>query len=246
MTPTPEPELDRALASFERVIFDTHPEAADLDAFGRHDRALLYRELVRSRLRDLVASALPRTAALLGREALDAELDARISRQPPRTRFFREVVEQLIDRDAPGLASAEHPHADDLARLELAQFRAMWVEVSSPVTRDFDFAAIPVVTPTMIRLELAWSVHRVDRPLERGAFHVAIYRRRDHVVETRWMNAALAAILGQWELGALPAIDGVKAALSGLGRAPTPELVEAMSGMLAELLERGGVLGSRP
>jgi hypothetical protein len=65
------------------------------------------------------------------------------------------------------------------------------------------------------------------------------------VVETRWMDDTLAAILDRWIEGQLSAIDGVRAALASLGREPTPEIVDAMSGLLAELLERGGVLGSR-
>jgi hypothetical protein len=66
------------------------------------------------------------------------------------------------------------------------------------------------------------------------------------VVETRWMNDALAAILDRWIDGEESAIDAVRAAMSSLGREPTPEIVDAMSGLLAELLERGGMLGSRP
>lgn len=242
----PEPELDATLAAFDRVIFAPEPPSDDLARLGRPERFLLYRELVRSRLRDLVASALPRTTELLGRAALDREVDARLSERPPSTRFFREVVEELVTPHAPGLASEAHRHADDLARLELARWRAIWVETATPDVIDFDFAKRPVLAPSMVRLELDWSVHLVDRPLEKGRFHVAIYRRRDHVVETRWMSDALAAILDQWRLGELSAIEGVRAAMSRLGREPTPEIVDAMSGLLAELLERGGVLGSAP
>jgi hypothetical protein len=248
--PSPSPELDRTLAAFDRVLFDATPATSDLAQLdptsARGDRFLLYRELVRSRLRDLVAAALPRTTAVLGRAAMDREVDARLSRRAPTTRFFREVATEIVDPSAPGLASDAHPELDDLARLELAQWRAMFVDPAMPVTRDFDFAARPLVTPTMQRLRLTCSVHVVDRPLVRGSFHVFVYRRRDHVVETRWMSDDLAAILDRWIDGEESAIDAVRAALSSLGRGPTPEIVEAMSGLLAELLERGGMLGSRP
>lgn len=244
-TRTPEPELDRTLASFERVVFEATPSDDDLRLLGGRERFLLYRDLVRSRLRDLVVAALPRTTALLGRAAIDRETDARVTAAPPTTRFFREIVEQLYDPRAPGLASAEHPHVDDLVRLELAQWRAIWIDAPTPDALEFDFGKRPLITPTMQRLELTHSVHKTDAPLTTGRFHVAVFRRRDHVVETRWMNEALAAILDQWRAGELSAIDGVRAAMSGLGREPTPEIVEAMSGLLAELLERGGMLGSR-
>jgi len=245
---TAEPELDRSLAAFDRVIFDAAPSVQDLASLDptsqRGDRFLLYRELVRSRLRDLVATALPRVTAVLGRGAMDREVDARLSRVAPRTRFFREVVAEIVDPSAPGLANEAHPELDDLARLELAQWRAMWVESSSPAASDFDFAARPIVSPTMQRLTLAWSVHLVDQPLSAGSFQVFVYRRRDHVVETRWMSEALAAILERWIEGDLSAIDGVRTAMASQGREPTPEIVDAMSGLLAELLERGGMLGS--
>jgi hypothetical protein len=239
-------------AAFDRVLFEASPSGADLASLDRAsghaqgERFLLYRDLVRSRLKDLVATALPRTTALLGRAAMDREVDARLSSAPPTTRFFREVVEQLFDPREPRLSHPEHPELGDLARLELAQWRAIWLEVAEPAAVDFDFAKRPVLTATMTRLELAFSVHLADRPVSRGNFHIAVYRRRDHVVETRWMNEELAAILDAWHEGSEPAIEGVRTAMSRLGRAPTPELVESMSGMLAELLERGGVLGSRP
>jgi hypothetical protein len=247
--PSVEPELDDTLAAFDRVIFDPTPATSDLlhldPARGEGGRFLLYRELVRSRLRDLVASALPRTTAALGRAAMDRAVESRLGSGAPTTRFFREAVEEIVTPSAPGLATDANPELDDLARLELAQWRAMWADAPMPAVREFDFAARPVVTPVMQRLELTHSVHRVDRPSERGRFHVAVFRRRDHVVETRWMDDTLAAILDRWIEGQLSAIEGVRAALASLGREPTPEIVDAMSGLLAELLERGGVLGSR-
>ncbi len=251
---TPEPELDRTLATFERAIFGAHADEDDLRALGSRERVLLYRDLVRSRLRDLVASALPRVTTLLGRPAIDRLVDQRLTAAPPTTRFFREVVLEIVDPVSPDLASLEiaapHPHIDDLARLELAQWRAIWDDATTTAdVVEFDFGKRPVVSPTMTRLELAWSVHQSDRPLtqaEAGStFHVAVYRRRDHVVETRWMNGPLAAILDQWRVGELTAIDAVRTAMSGLGQEPTADVVDAMSGLLAELLERGGVLGSR-
>ena len=185
MSRTPEPELDRTLAAFDRVLFDATPSPADLGALDRGgsptrqgERFLLYRELVRSRLRDLVATALPRTTAVLGRAAMDREVEARLSRAAPTTRFFREVATEIVDPSAPGLATDAHPELDELARLELAQWRAMFADPPTPATREFDFAARPVVTPTMQRLRLTHSVHLVDRPLSRGSFHVFVYRRR--------------------------------------------------------------------
>lgn len=246
-----EAALDRTLEAFARVLFDRQPSRRDLALLGGRaergpDRFLLYRDLVRSRLRDLVATALPRTTAALGRARMDAIVDERLSTAPPRTRFFREVVLELVPERAPGFASDELPHADELARLELAQWRALWEAHELPATVEFDFAKIPVVHPGMIRLTLGWSVHRPELPLERGCFHVAVYRRRDHVVETRWMSEPLAAILDAWRRAESSAIDGVRSGLASVGREPTSALVDEMSGMLAELLERGGVLGSRP
>ncbi|GAB4213691.1 MAG: hypothetical protein OHK0013_37790 [Sandaracinaceae bacterium] len=245
---TPEPALDRHLEAFSRVLFEPIPPEADLATLGpaRRDRFLLYRELVRSRFREIVATALPRTTALVGRERMDALVEARVSESPPTSRFFREVVHGLIAPDDPRLPHEAHPHVGDLVRLELAQWRAVWDDPPELPAIEFDFARPPVVAPTLVRLDLAWSVHRADRPIEPGTFHVAVYRRRDGTTETRWMNRFLASILDAWMAAEEPAIDGVRSALAGLGAEPTPELVEQMSAMLAELLERGGVLGSRP
>ena len=97
----------------------------------------------------------------------------------------------------------------------------------------------------MARLELTWSVHRAEQPLLEGDFHVAVYRRRDGIVETRWMDATMASILDLWILGELPAIEAVRVALAARSREPTTEIVDQMSELLAQLLERGGMLGSR-
>lgn len=245
---TAEPDLDPTLDAFARVLFDETPRTEDLDALGasRRDRFLLYRELVRARFRDLVATALPRTTQAIGRARMDALTEARVSAAPPTTRFFREVVHALVAPGDPLLPRDEHPHLDDLVRLELAQWRAHWDDPPTPEARDFDFALPPVIAPTLVRLDLGWSVHRADLPLERGRFFVAVYRRRDATTETRWMSEPLAAILDAWIAGGQPAIEGVRTGLARVGREPTPELVEQMSEMLAQLLERGGIFGSRP
>jgi hypothetical protein len=245
---TPEPTLDPTLEAFARVVFDPTPNEDDLASLGavRRDRFLLYRELVRARFRELVATALPRTTQLVGRDRMDALVEARVGEAPPSSRFFREVVHGLVDPSDARLPRDELPYVDDLVRLELAQWRAVWDDPPEPSATAFDFARPPIVAPTLVRLDLGWSVHRADRPPEPGLFHVAVYRRRDGTTETRWMSRALASILDAWIAGELPAIEAVRVALAGLGMQPSPQLVEQMSSMLAELLERGGVLGSRP
>lgn len=243
--------LDDTLSAFDRVVFATHPSDDDLAILGasRRDRFVLYRELVRSRFRDLVASALPRTAARLGRGPLDALVEARLSESPPTTRFFREVVEQLVTPEDARWPRAALPEIEDLVRLELAQWHANWSEPESERRTPFvafEFTRVPLLAPTFRRFDLGFSVHRPELPLEAGRFHVAVYRRADGIVETRWMDAALAAILDGWLEGDRSAIDVVRSVLAARAE-PSPEhVVERMSGLLAELLERGGVLGSRP
>lgn len=240
--------LDDTLEAFLGICFDATPSREAMDLLAEHDprreaRLDVYRHMVRYRLVELAWNALPRTRALLGQAAFDAYVEAMLTARPPRTRFFREVVEDVVDpRDT--IFDAEH--ARDLVRLELAEWHANHEDTPMPAAVPFEFEKRPVIHPGLVRLDVTSSVHQKDRPLEHGAFFLAVYRRPDHRVETRWFSARLAALLDAWIAGDLPAIEAVKSVLAARGEAPTPEFIDEMTSFLTMLLERGAVLGSAP
>lgn len=243
---TPEPELDDVLATFERLFWDARLSEQDLDALDQgiaqeRARLALYRDFIRYRLQELIATALPRTTRALGRAEMDAWVNAQLATSPPSTRFFREVPGQLIDANDARLLRPELPHLPDLVRLELAQWKANWLDLPVPALIPLDLAAPLQIHPTMVRLDLHHSVHLAEEEPKEGAFFVAVYRRKDDVVETRWMDRTLASVLDGWMRG-VPALDAVREACALHGEALDGAVVERMSDLLSLLVERGGVL----
>ena len=96
---------------------------------------------------------------------------------------------------------------------------------------------MPIPSSTLRLLTTEWSVHTSgDEAPERGTFRLAVYRRPDHRVETRWMEP----------IWARPAIDSVRAALSEHGRVADASFVDEMTTFVALLVDNGALLGSVP
>ena len=242
--------LQEAMA---RVCLSRAPSEGDLAALeggAQRERFLLYRDMVRSRITDLVIAALPRTAALLPRASLLGAIDDWLAAAPPATRFFRELPLGLVDHAMPEWRDdAEHPHLADLARLERAQWEANWSakRADGPIA-PFDLEKVPVTSATLVRLETSFAVHLPEEdPRPRaGRFFLTVHRRPDHLVETRWMGETEARLVREWHRGDAPAIEGVRRVLAEEGRAADAAFVDRMTTLLAALLEGGAILGSRP
>ncbi len=249
-------DVDRLLEAFQRVCVAEHPDPADVallergEGSGPAGRFGLYRELVRSRLRDLVATAYPRTTRALGREAMDRLAERHVSEAPLASRFFREHAESFGAWAADALARAPigPPWSRDLLRLEAAQ----WPTNYRPAPRPercvaFDLELVPIPSPTLRLLETEWNVHRSgDEEPTRGTFRLAVYRRPDHRVETRWMEPIWASLLADMARAERPAIDSVRVVLAAEGRAADGAFVDELTTFLALLVDNGALLGSVP
>lgn len=240
-------ELQRALT---RVCFDRAPSADDVALLGG-EAILLYRELVRSRIRDLVGIALPRTERTIGRSAATALVDGFLADAPPRSRYFREVIPAFVAYALPQLrADGSAPaHAADVLALESTRWELGWRDgaIDGPVV-PFELERVPVVHPTLRLLALGHAVHRDgagEAPPERGTFWVCVHRRPDHLVETRTLDATSARLVRAWSRADRTAIDGVREVLREEQREADPAFVERMGALLSGLLERGALLGSR-
>lgn len=248
-------ELDEMLAALQRVCLGEAIDPADVALLsqgggGPERRFALYRELVRSRLRDLVASAYPRTTRALGRARLEALAEAHLTAQPPDTRFFREHAERFGAWAIEALRAqpAEPAWAHDLLRLEEAQWQANYRPAPRPTACvDFDLELVPIPSPTLRLLEVGWSVHTSgDQTPVAGHWRLAVYRRPDHRVETRWMEPIWASLLADLARAEGPAIDSVRAALAAHRRTADAAFVDEMSTFVSLLVDNGALLGSVP
>lgn len=248
-------ELDEMLSAFTRVCVAERIDEADVavlerEGGGPRGRFALYRDLVHNRLRDLVAAAYPRTTRALGPAKMDALTDTHVAESALDTRFFREHAERFGDWAIARLAgqSLEPAWAHDLLRLEAAQWQANYRPSPRPERiADFDLERVPIPSKTLRLLETTWSVHTSgDGVPERGTYRIAVYRRPDHRVETRWMEPLWATLLTDLARGERPAIDSVRDALRTHGRAADAGFVDEMTTFVALLVDNGALHGSVP
>jgi hypothetical protein len=234
--------LAEVQARFLGICLDRDP--GDVTAFAMESeraRVLLYRDMVRWRFHQIARDVLPRTRAAVGEARFEALVDAWIGDRRPRSRFFRELPLELSEHALEG--GALPPLARDLLLLERARWRAT-IAQDGAAPAAFSLEAIPVPAPSLSVFEVEHAVQLGggDAP---GRTLLAVYRRPDLEVETRWSTPTLHALLSGWALGQRPAIETVREVLAAEGRTPTPAFVDEMSAFLAELIERGAILGSR-
>lgn len=236
-------EIQRAMA---RVCFERVPRAEDVAALGG-EAILLYRELARSRIRDLVPIALPRSERTIGAARMTELVDGFLEEAPPRSRYFREVVPALVAYAMPRLGAGDPDHARDVLALESTRWELGWRDGEIPAAiAEFHLARVPVPHPTLRVLALAHAVHRDTDPPERGSFWVCVHRRPDAKVETRTLDESGARLVRAWAAADRTAIEAVRAVLREEGREADPTFVDRMGTLLAGLLESGALLGSRP
>jgi hypothetical protein len=248
-------ELDELIGAFQRVCLAERVDAADVERLEREGggpggRFGLYRTLVHTRLRDLVAAAYPRTTLAIGRPKMDAMAEAHLASGALGTRFFREHAERFGSWAIDALERAPLPPAwsRDLLRLEEAQWQANYRPSPRPERlADFDLELVPIPSRTLRLLTTEWSVHTSGEAApERGIFRLAVYRRPDHRVETRWMEPIWASLIADFARGERPAIESVRAVLREHGRAADAAFVDEMTTFVALLVDNGALHGSVP
>jgi hypothetical protein len=230
----------RAMA---RLCLDARRSNADLAAL-QDPRITIYRNLVRTRLRDTLWRSLPRTAVALGADAFECAIELYLARGP-RSRFLREATLEFAEV----LRDSASPWAGDVLELELARFVAGWLEDTR--VRDlcaFDLEKVPVFHTTATRVVLGHqsAAGELLEPPRVGASVVLVHRRDDLLIEARTLDATAAALVHAWMTPDRTALEGVHKVLQAQGRAPDAGFVDQMSTLLAKLLESGALLGSVP
>lgn len=241
-------DVERAVLS---VCFAAEPPAACLKLLGEPERWLLYRELTRDRLWREIGVALPRTAAAVGEPVMQRAFVAHLDRDPPRTRYFREIVGAFADSTRRRWErSGETPSfAVDLLRYEAALWDVADLEAraAEPV-REFAFDRVPVLTPALRLLELEHAVHtsggRDGYP--RGRYYLAVQRDAEQSRPRTWsFNQTTHVLLADFARGEITATESVQRVATALGRQLTPQFVERLCESLAQWIEVGILVGSR-
>lgn len=230
---------------------DAHAVDPDDAALLVRHRAnlLVYRAMVHSRLRGVVEEYLPRTAASLGRPRMRAEIAAFMAEQAPRSVYFRGVPGEFLAWAAPRWRAdpALPPHLVDLASHE-------WLdgEVGNTPDGGEPASGLPLALEAAVQLDgsarlrrYQFAVHRPDEPPAAEPTAILAYRDRETLrVRLLDLTARAAALCARLLAG-----ETLQAALAGacsdVGEAMSDEFLAAMAAFLADLGERGVLLGAR-
>lgn len=227
---------------------------ADLEDLARRgERLLMYRAMVQSRLRGLVADYLPRVAELLGKDRLRADMAAFMAERAPRSPYFRDVTGEFVAWAAPRWAADPTlpAYLADLARHEWLDGEVGHCAGGGEPETDVPLALDrPVVLDGSTRVTAYdFAVQRlgdeVTEPPAREATNLLAYRDRDtHRVRFLELTPRASATCRRLLAG-----EALQSALQGacddVGEAMSDEFLAAMAGFLTDLGERKVLLGAR-
>ncbi|EYF01200.1 Hypothetical protein CAP_8541 [Chondromyces apiculatus DSM 436] len=233
---------------------------ADLDALAAlpPERLLVYRDLVRARLTGAIRIEIPRTAARLG-AAFDRYVSAFLDEELPRSPYVRDVAFELVRWAAPRWAADRDvpDYLGDLARHELIGFATRAAAGAPREGRPRRDAAEEELSldrgvrfheaVTLVRYEHA--VHQLlsdedaqDVPA-RTPTALLVYRDEEHDARYLELSPLAAGILERLLAGATLR-GAVLAACAAGGHALDGAVLEGTAALLADLGERGALLGS--
>jgi uncharacterized protein len=244
-------------ADLARTLARHAVDAEDAEAILAAPRRLgLYRRLVRNNVTSVVGSMLERTRARVEHAApgaFDETIADFLDARGPRTPHLRDVPGELLAWASPRWrADARLPAwILDYAELELVEFTmgcAPRAATPPPLADPAPDLPLVFAEPRAL-LRLAWAVHEVaaddvaQAPEERSVTLLA-YRDREHCVRFLDLTPVAAAILVEL-LGGRPLADAVVAACRDQGVAASGDVLAGAARLLADLGERGVLLGAR-
>ena len=228
-------------------------EADDAQALTRDfPRLLVYRKLVRGNLREALRATMPRSMVRLGAR-FEPYFDEFLRVSPPTTHYLRELTPRFLDFALPRWAadSSLPSYISDLARHE-----ALQVEVASQLARPKDYVAAELSLDESVELidavrlvQYDWAVHRlpddetsVALP-ERATTSLLVYRSPEHDVRYLELGQFAAALLSGLLDRRLTLRAALTEAAQQVGLVLDDELLSRAARLLAELAERGALLG---
>jgi len=217
------------------------------------ERLLVYRDLVRKTLVGALKLAIPRTIARLGAR-FEHELSLFLAERGPRTHYLRDVTRELMEFWAPRFRDGA---VGPRYLLDLARHEALEISVASSPdaapgsTDELSADARLLFSPSLVVARYDYAVHRLPADEDDRSepllveTALAVYRDAEHDVRYLELTPLAAKIL---EL----LLDGealgraVARACEASGVALEPSVIDGTSRLLADLAERGALVGVDP
>jgi hypothetical protein len=216
------------------------------------ERLAVYRAMVHSRLRGAVADFLPKTVAHLGRPRLRREVAQFIAEVAPRAPYFWRITGEFLAWVAPRWAvdASLPPWLPELAQHEWSDAEVGNLPVGGEAASGKPLALDqPVQFDGTVRLRrYRFAVHRASEREPPPPEPTALLQYRDraeHQVRALELTPRAAAVTERLLAGATLQ-DALTGACAELGVPLDDELLGAMAAYLADLAERGALLGAAP
>jgi hypothetical protein len=241
------------------ALFASDPPDTAFAALGANpERWKVYRRMVRSRLADSVEHGFERLAAVVGSDRFGEMVALFLAESPPRSLYLRDVPGEFLqylerNRDRLTQAYALPAYALDLARYEWAELETAYSfeETSAAQVGPLDMNGVPVLAPAHRLLDLGYPVHRIgtdahDETMQAAPFSLCLYRDvKTHEVEVLELTPVTASMLSLMQRRSSTLAEIVRTAADEVGATVDVAFVEALSTLLADLIERGVLLGSQ-
>lgn len=240
--------------AFARMCLDPAPDPRDLARLRAPTaRLMVYRNMVRGRLVELVGDAMPRAREAVTTADLNAMMGAFLATRPHLTRYIREVTPRFVawlgaNRDVLPVSLA--PWWLDLARYESA---VLAMNIANDPTGDgvvdFDMALPVALTTAQKLLRVGWTVHETDiRPVdEKGGLALLVYRDPQRLsIETFVLSPIAGDIYEAWVANPTrSATENVQGVLARHHASAGQVFIESFAELVGDFLDRGVILGSR-
>lgn len=242
----------KGLAEIERAFVEM-ALAPSLPASLEGTRIALYRRLIHNNLDEALSSMACRTQRRMGQRFFD-EAHRCYAEAPPRTHYLRDVGRDLLDfagRTWPARPDIE-PYLLDLLRHEICEIEVGAAADDEPRPLgplSLDAPLCFIAAARVVRH--AHAVHDLDEdddqtlPARRDVA-LLLYRDSAHALRTLELSPAAAAILERLVDGATPLGLAITQGAASLGLPVDQPLLEGTSALLADLAERGVLLGGVP
>lgn len=249
-----EPEFDDAGAdAIAALLQRSGVSVSDAQAMvaGGADRLLVYRRLVRGNLWEAMRVSIPRVMARMG-DVFEEYFSRFLAQRGPRTHYLRDATPELLDFCEPLWAADPRVPA---YMMQLARHEFVQIEVGACQTRPLDEepAGLDLNAPVRF-IEAArlmrydWALHLLsesdeDRtePVERPTA-LFVHRNPEHEVRYLELTPMAADILERLMAGK-PLGEAVTQAAALHGRVLDQAVLDGTAKLLADLAERGALLG---